>query len=259
MAKQLLRTEIVKNKSKVTQNKNLLFGIPTTGKIRYEWAASRYSLVIPCNWQTGELSVLYNEYAPLGYAVAEARNVVVQKFIEQGYEWLFFLDHDTIPPLDLLLKLSKFMKNPTTPVFCGIYNAKSNYPEPLIYRGRGNSFFSKWKPGEKIWVDGIPMGCTLLHRSLLLKMWEAAPYYSVSQGLKVKKVFETPRQCWTDPENNTGHVKVGTEDLHWCDRVINDGFLEKAGWKNAAKKKYPFLCDTSIKCGHIDYVSGRIF
>ncbi len=28
--------------------------------------------------------------------------------------------------------------------------------EPLIYRGRGNSHFKKWKLGDKVWVDGVP-------------------------------------------------------------------------------------------------------
>jgi hypothetical protein len=44
----------------------------------------------------------------------------------------------------------------------------------------------------------------------------------------------------------------GTEDIYFFDKVIKKGYLEKAGWKKIAKKKYPYLCDTSVFARHID-------
>jgi hypothetical protein len=49
-----------------------------------------------------------------------------------------------------------------------------------------------------------------------------------------------------------------TSDLDWCSRAISGGYLAKAGWHESAAKKRPFLCDTSIMCGHVN-PDGTIF
>ncbi|KKN05477.1 hypothetical protein LCGC14_1086840 [marine sediment metagenome] len=33
--------------------------------------------------------------------------------------------------------------------------------------------------------------------------------------------------------------------------------LKKVGWPDAARKKYPLLCDTAIICKHIDRATGK--
>lgn len=238
-------------KPKHLQANRIVIGIPMTGTIRSEWALARYGQVIPCNWSNSDFYHWMNQATPLGYAVAEARNIIVHHFVKSGADWLFFIDSDVILPPDCFVKINQYMMEAKYPVVCGLYFAKCHPPEPLIYRGRGNGHFQKWRMGEKVWVDGIPMGCTLIHKSLLKLMWEDAPEYVAGGNQKVKMVFDTPAGSYFDPEKGGYHGYSGTEDLAWCNRVIGGGYLKKAGWAEVAKKKYPFLVDTSIFCHHI--------
>ena len=65
-------------------------------------------------------------------------------------------------------------------------------------------------------------------------------------------VMDTPSLVAVDPESGNYHGISGTEDLAWCTRVMEGGYLKKAGWPELQKKKYPFLMDTSMFCLHID-------
>jgi hypothetical protein len=80
------------------------------------------------------------------------------------------------------------------PVVCGWYNAKGYPPEPLIFRGRGNSWYRKWKPGDKVEVDAVPMGCTLISGALLKVMWEDSEEYEVMNS-RPRRVFKTPKDA----------------------------------------------------------------
>ena len=125
-------------------------------------------------------------------------------------------------------------------------------PEPLLFRGLGNGSYQDWKRGDKVWVDGVPCGCLLIHNSILRWCWDNAEPYRLPDGTEVRKVFHTPREAGYDPETGGFHVSMGTEDLWWCDNLIKNKVLQKTGWKKLAKKKYPFLLDTAIFCQHID-------
>ena len=228
----------------------IVIGIPMTGVVRAEWMVARYGQVIPCNWSHSELYHWMNQFSPIGYTVPDARNVIVQKFIDGKANWLFFIDHDVILPRDCFIKINKYMNDGDIPVVSGLYFAKAHPPEPLLYRGRGNSFHRGWKLCDKVWVDGIPMGCTLIHRSLLHAMWKDAEEYTAGGNIKARKVFDFPSGIMFDPKEGI-RAYSGTEDLAWCNRVIAGEYLKKTGWKEIAKKKYPFLVDTSIFCQHI--------
>jgi len=244
--------------------KRVLIAVPTTGQVRIEWMMSRNGQVIPCNWSNGDILQFFNQYSPVGWAVAEARNVCVEHFIKEGYEWLFFLDHDVCLPPDTFLRLNEYMMEGKYPVISGLYFCKGTHPEPLLFRGRGNGFFNNFRRGERVWVDGIPMGLTLIHRDIMVRLWETSPEVvlpSTGGNKVVRKVFETPRNAWFDPETNQYGQRVGTEDLFWCDRVINEKVFEKCGnkkWARFGKMKFPFLCDTELFGRHIDE-NGRIY
>ena len=140
----------------------------------------------------------------------------------------------------------------------GLYFCKGSHPEPLIFRGRGNGYYDKWKKGDKVMVNGIPMGLTLIHRSLLEVMYNESDIYTAgtTKGpVVVRKVFETPRASFFDPETLKYETRIGTEDLHWCERVMNTKVFERCGveeYKKFQDMEYPFLIDTSMFCQHID-------
>jgi len=249
-------TQLFVNPKKLTTR--LLIGIPTTGIIRYEWAIARWGQVIPINWSMAEVAQAFSQVGPIGYAVADARNIIVHTMLTtRDCDWLFFIDHDTIIPGDCFVKINQYIHRANEPIVCGLYYAKGNPPLPLVFRGRGNSYFADWKLGDKVRVDAVPMGCTLIHRSVLEESAKVSPFYNVP-GIKepIRKHFDTPRRIWYDPETSQYLKDTGTEDIYWCDKLLDNKILAKAGWTKLAKLKFPFLCDTSIFCKHIDVSTG---
>jgi len=232
--------------------KRIMLGIPMTGLLRSEWVLARYGQIIPCNWSMGEFFQYVDQFSPLHYTVADARNIIVQEAVKQDYEWLFFVDHDVVLPPATILHINERMNKADIPVWSGLYFTKSRPAEPLIYRGRGNSYYGNWKLGDKVWVDAVPMGCTLIHVSILKAMYKEAEEYKAGDR-KVRRVFHTPRQVHYDPQTMAWFTAQGTEDIHWCTKVMEEKFFEKAGWAKFQKKKYPFLIDTAIFCRHIDW------
>ena len=232
---------------------------PTLGIIRAEWAQARWGAVIPCNWAAAGSMYGYMHTFPMGYLVADAQNVAVADALNHGAEWMLLIEDDVLIPPDLFLKLNQYMRKGDVPVVSGLYYVKGNFPEPMVYRGRGNSSYLDWKLGDKVWADAVPTGCMLIHTSLLKLMSDESPEYMTSLGRQVRKVFETPTKSWVDPETGGHKSACGTSDMYWCDRVMREKVLERTGWKQVAKKKYPFLVDTSIFCKHIDLQSGKCY
>ena len=246
--------EIIDSGKRNPRNR-ILIATPTLGTVRIEWSTARWGQIIPCNWSNSFVQLGLNTMIPKGYLVADAQNIAVQECMEKDYEWLFFHEDDVILPLDAFIKLNEYIRKADIPVVSGLYYTKSHPAEPLIYRGRGNSYYQDWKIGDKVWADGVPTGCLLIHTSILKVMYEDSEEYQTFNK-KVRKVFETPRNVWWDPEISRHATNFGTSDLYWCDRVIDGNYLEKAGWKKIAKKEFPFLVDTTLFCKHIDLTSG---
>lgn len=234
----------------VQYSNRLLVGTPTTGNIRMEWANARYGQVIPSNWSKVDMIQYMSGFIPLRYSVADAQNLIVQEAVTKGYQWLVFLEHDTIPTPDTFLRFNEYMRSGEFPVVSGLYFTRSDPAEPMVYRGRGNSYFTDWKLGEQVMTDGVPTGMLLIDVRLLKPMWEDAPEYNAG-GYNIKRVFETPGSTFFNPETGSQEMLVGTSDLDWCKKVISGNYLERH-WPKLAKEKYPFLIDTNIACNHID-------
>jgi hypothetical protein len=242
------------------QPKNrLLIVTATLGIVRVEWAGARFGQVIPCNWSLGQQWYGPNMVIPMSYLVADAQNVGVQCAIEGDYEFLFLHEDDVILPPDCFLKLNEYMRKADVPIVSGLYYTKSQPAEPVLYRGSGTSYFADWKMGDKVWVDGCPTGCLLIHRSILDIVHKEAPEYKTIDGVTRKQVFVTAAEVFMDPQTKQYSAACGTSDLVFCKNVIKNNVLAKAGWKKLAKKQYPFLVDTTLYCGHIDLTSGRVF
>lgn len=230
----------------------VMVGIPTTGNVRMEWVMARFGQVIPCNWSQTDAIQWLDQYSPIDFLVADARNIVVDACLAQGFDWLMFIDHDTIIPPFTILRMNERMIACNTPVWSGLYFTKSRPSEPLVYRGRGTGYYKDWKIGQQVWVDAVPMGCTMIHSSILKEMAKISPTYEVRPGMVVSKVFETPSRVWFDPEVRNWYTATGTEDMEFCSQVMANDIFRKAGWEKFARKKYPFLIDTTLFCWHID-------
>jgi len=230
---------------------NVIVGTPVTGLVRIEWVLARYGQLIPTNWSMADVMQWIPTVAPLRYIVSDAQNMIVRSAIEKDAEWLFLVEQDNVLPPNTFWRLNEYMRRKTVPVVSGLYFTKSNPPEPLLYRGIGNSYFDKWKMGDKVWVDGVPTGCLLVHMSIIRAMWNDSPEYRVGDQV-TRRVFAEPSKVYYDPMKGTMITSTGTSDLAWCQRVITEKYFEKAGWGKYQKMKYPFLVDTNIFTKHID-------
>jgi hypothetical protein len=239
--------------------KNLLIVTPTLGIVRMEWAIGRYGQAMPCNWTAASATLGIGNVVPMHYLVADAQNLGCEEVINKGYEWLLLWEDDVIPPFDALLRLNIHIKKGDIPIVSGLYFTKGIFSEPILYRGNGGGCFEDFKMGELVWASGVPTGFLLIHSSIIKLMWEESPEYATISGRKTREVFKTVAQCFYDPETQAFSTGSGTSDLVWCNRVIEENVLERAGWAMVSRKEFPFLCDTRIFCKHIDLATGEQF
>lgn len=248
--KDLLERNSTIVKAQVKHGKRLLISVPLTGVVRAEWMLSRYGQGIPTNWSQVEIIQWMDQYSPLGYLVADARNSAVDTFIKGDYEWLFFIDHDVILPMDTFWKMNQWMMKGTVPVLGGLYFTKSVPAEPLMYREYGSGYFMDWTMGDEVWVAAMGLGCNLIHRSILEVIYKDSEEYAMGSQ-KVRRVFETPSKTFYDAETKHWRTEGGTEDIFFYKRLKDEKVYERAGWPQIQKKEWPVLCDTSIFCRHI--------
>lgn len=238
-----------------TYSHRMLVATPTTGIIRMEWAAARYGMAIPSNFSKIDMQQYMSSFIPLRYTISDAQNMIVNEAVVKGFEWLLIIEDDTIPPPDALIRFNEYIRSREYPVVSGLYFTRSDPADPMVYRGRGNSFYKDWKLGDKVMVDGVPTGMLLLSVDLLKALWNDAPEYNCG-GYLIRRVFDTPVKTWFNEETGAQETLTGTSDLDFCTNVIAGNYLAKAGWPELQKEKYPFLIDTNIYCKHQDRSSG---
>lgn len=234
----------------------LLVGTACTGLLRVEWVAARYGQLIPLNWSmTAQMQAISStvDYMPLRYLVSDAQNLIVAEAIRLDMEWLFLLEHDVVMPPDMFMRLNDYMRRGDTPVVSGLYFSRAFPSEPMVFRGMGQGSYLDWKLGDKVWCDGVPTGALLIHMGLIRAMWEDSEPYTIN-GIATRRVFDTPRYSWVNPETGMTNMSTGTSDLEWCARVMRGDYLREAGWLEFADEhdQYPFLVDTGMFCRHIN-------
>ena len=148
---QKIKTEVKGiNKNKGDWTNRVLIFTPTRGIVRMEWVMTRYNQIIPTNWSHVDLQQFLSPYIALEYQLADAQNLLAKRVVEGDYEWIIYLEDDNMLPPDLFIKLNQYMNDKKVPVVSGIYFTKSNPTEPILYRGRGNSYYRNWKFGDKV-------------------------------------------------------------------------------------------------------------
>lgn len=233
------------------EEKRILIFTPTTGLVRMEWVQARYSQMIPTNWSFVDMQHYLSPRIAVGYQLADAQNLMAKELVEGDYKWVIYIEHDNVIPPDGFLRFNQYINDHNVPVVSGLYFLKSHFTEPLIYRGRGTSHFKDWKLGDRVWCDGAPFGFRLENAGLIKAAWKTSEEIIVG-GVKTRRVFSQPRSIYYDKEAGIVIDKGGTSDLEWCTRIIEEKLLEKAGFPEYQKKKYPFLVDTNIFVKHID-------
>lgn len=236
----------------------LVIGTPTLGTVRMEFVQSRFGQTIPTNFSLVDVHQFMNSHTPIGYQLADAENLTAKVVVEGNFEWFLSWEDDNLPPLDALVKINEYIIKGDVPVVSGLYFTKSSPPEPILYRGMGRGYYPDWKLGDKVWVDGIPFGFTLIHGDIIRALWKESPEYIVN-GTITRRVFNVPSESYVDPVTGGWMNSSGTSDLAWCKRLMKDNIFAKAGFPEIQKKEFPFLVDTTIFVKHIDRNTGIIY
>jgi hypothetical protein len=165
-----------------------------------------------------------------GYSVDVAREALVEQALEGGYDYVFFVDSDTIVPADAIVRLMGRQKD----IVAGLYRGRRP-PFPFILRPLGVTdedakktiFMPYWKPGDLQEVDRVGLGCMLIRTAIFEKMrrpwffFNRAP--SFAPGAKSERALKSR---WVG----------GGEDWWFC--------------KSAKEAGFRIWIDTSILCLH---------
>jgi hypothetical protein len=237
-----------------------------------EWHNAMSGMVTPPMWSLVRST-------PQGYSTHDAQNMIVDACLRGGFHCLILIEDDTIPPPGFYLAIDRHMwrahRKQGPPIVSGLYHIKGSAetlrdktgrlqplgPEPLVYRGAGQRAFRDWTKGDLVWCDGVPTGALMIHRSIL-EAWVQEPdletYTLPGYPFPLKKVFQRPAHVWTDPDGGV-HAASGTSDLYFSHQTLERGILKKAGYPEFARKRYPYLIDTSadMTFRHIDRTTGE--
>ena len=120
-----------------------------------------------------------------------AKNLAIKEFLKEPIDYLFFLDDDVIPPVNVIERLVSHDKD----IVSGLYyirNTDDNgmpAPMPLSLRKYPDGYKVFWGEGlEK--VDVICDGCCLVKRKVLEKMKPPYHLYIYDEDGRVKKGSE---------------------------------------------------------------------
>lgn len=184
-----------------------LICVPHTGQFPYQFVATWPQLLLQTKAVCDKL-----DFRLIGSSlIYEARERSAEHMIEQGYDWLFFLDSDMEPRPDTITRLLAH----NVPVVSAMAFKRQQPYDPCFYpevKYDGEKVELRtaddWTEGLAE-VDGVGMACCLIRR----------------------EVFEQTPQPWFFP------LPVLAEDLGFCKRARDTGF-----------KVY---VDTSLCCGHV--------
>jgi|SRR3989344_105814 len=149
--------------------------------------------------------------------ISASRNVLINTAIKENFDYILFLDQDTIPPKD---SIERFLKG-NKPIICGIVFSRAKSPDgkpaytPNVY---------KIIPADKELPDMVELSPGEIASNKLLRVVSCGgACIFVSKEVFTKVRFrEDLKQC---------------EDRWFCIDLY--------------KTNIPLYCDTSIKCKHL--------
>lgn len=191
---------------------SVLLAILTREIVTTKWAFGFRNLVLP-----SASGVSFRSGAP--YDVM--RNAACALALEGGFQWVFFLDDDVIPPNDVFFRLARHNQD----IVSGLYYRRQEPICPVAMKidAQGAAqWVTSWNPPDSILdVDLVGAGCLLIHRRVLERT--PKPWFEWEIG---KDEPAVPR----------GRGAM-SEDFAFC--------------MNAKRAGFKVHLDTSIRCEHV--------
>jgi glycosyltransferase involved in cell wall biosynthesis len=200
--------------------KGVLIAIPTTGRpVPIAWAFALKMLTAP----PVTLSTIYSV---IGHPLDEARNISVQKAIDDNYKYIFFLDDDVVVPPGTLRRFLTILDNrPEVDFVSGVVCTRDESPQPMVFRELGNGPFWDWRVGEVFWANAGAIGASMIRVSAFSRV--APPWFKrvddatggVDEGMYfydqlLKSYPVGAKPIWIDGATLCEHHDVNTGAVH---------------------------------------------
>jgi hypothetical protein len=155
-------------------------------------------------------------YDALFINALKSRDAMIEKSLDSGAEYIFFLDSDVLAPSSAIQTLMQWHY----PVTAGVYWKKANQSHTSLYMYNDNEKqfhpIQKYETSRFLYVDGVGMGLTLI-------------------DARIFKKLSTPWFLWEHYKVNKNRV---SEDLYFCKKV----------WEELGIK---VLVDTMVTAEHL--------
>jgi hypothetical protein len=199
----------------------LVLGLPFGRKqVRREWAHAMMTVAWPVN-----TTVLHS--ITVDMPIANARNLTCQQALEVGAKYVWFVDDDTVvPQASIRMLMYELEQHPEAIAIGGIYCAKTDPPQPMVFQELGQGSFWDWTVGHVFECAGIGTGCMLVRVEAL-------------------KSIEQPWFQTTDELSQTQGRIQETDDIYFC--------------KKARKQGFKILAHGGVLCHHWDNTTDKVY
>jgi hypothetical protein len=201
----------------------VLLGVASAGKPTAPFIESLARLKLPLNVASLKRSVAIGNYIP------GQRELIMSDAVDEGYDYLLFVDDDVVLPEDALEKLVATAEaDPRTAVVGALYYSRDSARPITVADWDSRDTSSAHIPAFSSWstdpVDGIGFGCALLRVSVAKEL--GAPYFPAH--IYIEREARRVRQC--------------DEDYLYCERVRKAGYVVRL--------------DARVRCPHYDRESN---
>jgi len=176
---------------RLTYTGKILVAIMSDGVVRLDWAVA----LATSTWPAGRPRHFMNI---TGHSIEHGRNTALKTAIDEGYESLFFWDHDVIPPQKTpLVLLDALDQLPDVAVVSAIYPMRGHSPHPIVQQEKGKWWWG-WQDKQAHYVYMAGTGMTALRVSAFADL--DVPTYKDDVGLEYPRFFG-PKERFTDDFN----------------------------------------------------------
>ena len=156
--------------------------------------------------------------ADVNFTRGQQREILAEKAIALGAEYMMCFDDDTVPPAHAIQSLWYVLsQNPKAAICGGIYCTKEAIPSPLVFMELGGGPFWNWTLGDIFPCKGLGLGCMMIRLSALKEL--PKPWF-----LDRSDVDPGRREKIGEVEINiTGDA--GTDDLYLCQKMSDAGHI----------------------------------
>lgn len=226
----------------------ILIGLPTDNNLKSDFVSSLIGLLFH-TYKHYNYEIHFETYFISGVRTDKNRNMIVDKFINENFDYLLFLDTDMIYPKETLVNYIESGKE----LMGGIYYKRSNPHYPVVYTFSDNPDIPfnaidplDFESGRIVEVDGIGTGGMFIAKSVFIKLKEAGldPYFKYGDNYHLP--YKTANQTTHDLVFCKKCREIGIQIYVHTDnkfKHITERFVDEEDWKKdreqeVTKKEY---------------------